>query len=238
MNAKAILALGVLALPASADFLPLHGFVVHLDPYVFGPVAAGPPQGEIIAPFAAGLPHVGADGLTAADGWHWQDEFDILGFAGPAGLWVNGVFQGIVQFGPGTDFIVDFHQRDTPGIPGNGPIPGLAPGNTCLTLGFAEQGPVCKQLVNLTPFFVGHGVAVEECRDGFPGGCDPPLPQIDDILIVEADDGPQNQLVLRFATDPNGDPAFFVEKVPEPGTGVLLATGIALLWLRRRIAPH
>jgi|GEM_PF-5177353 len=229
-----LLTLALFAPSGLADALPLHGYTVHLDPYVTpGAVALGPPFGEIVAPFAAGLPHVGGDGLAAMDGWHWQDEFDILGFAGPAALFHNGVPLGIVLFGPGTDFIIDFHQPDSAGaVPGLGLLPffGLAP--TCLGGGM-ELGPVCKQMLNLTPFFVGHGVAVEERKDGAPVAPPPVVPP----PVFEVFGGGANVTMIRFGST-GTTPAFFISDVPEPGTLGLVAVGLACALTLKRRALH
>lgn len=223
----------LLASPVWADILPLHGFVVHLNPYVTpGAVALGPPFGEIVAPVSAGVTHVGADALVAADGWHWQDEIDIFGFpAGPARVVVNGTFQGIVMFGPGTDFIVDFHQPDQAGaIPLLGLLPGpLGLGMTCVGGGF-EVGAVCKQFVNLTPFFVAHGVAVEECPDGNPFCAFPPPPPPGPPVFAIFN-GPGAVSSLTFVDGPDG-PEFRLDKIPpipEPETYAMLLAGLGLL---------
>jgi hypothetical protein len=219
---------------ALADTLPLHGYTVHLDPYFTpGAVALGPPFGELVAPFSVGVPHVGGDGLAAVDGWHWQDEFDILGFAGPAALFHNGVPLGIVLFGPGTDFIIDFHQPDSAGaVPGLAVLPffGLAP--TCLGGGM-EMGPVCKQMWNLTPFVVAHGVAVEERKDGDPIAPPPMIPP----PVFEVFGKGANATMIRFGST-GTTPAFFISDVPEPGVFGLVAAGLACALLARRRAVH
>lgn len=89
MFRKDLLLVSLLALPLSADILPTSPGVVHLDPFVPGPIALGlfglaacGRPGELVAPglgipwSVATCPTRGVDGFVGGL-WIWQSEIDL-----------------------------------------------------------------------------------------------------------------------------------------------------------------
>lgn len=161
----------LIALPVAADFVPTHGDVVHLDPFVagwsppIGPVPAPPAPGTVVSapvggPFTNDIvgslaidTKGGVDTLASLAGWHWEIELDFDPYGGvippvfiaPLG---GGPLVGpfLLAGGAGPDLYIDVHQPDHP----------------------AELGPFTKSLINLLPVPVGWGTSVSE--DRVPGG--------------------------------------------------------------------
>lgn len=225
--------LSLSVLPLRGDHLPLHTLPTHLDPFNSPcEVAANPGCGETLAPFTAGTPQVGADGLNSVFRWHWQTEIDVVDFTGFALVWVNFGLPGQAgpfpaTFGPGWDIIVDLHQEDQANsTPGMGPIPFLnVIGNTCLG-GGGEVGAVCKQFVNATQYQVAYGVAVQEGPDTAPI-----MLPVGGGVFGDADGGPRRTLTL---TSSDGQFFLWTTEIPEPSTLAMLGIGTLFLLLGKR----
>jgi len=183
-----------------------------------------------------GAPWVGADGLVSPAFWHWESEIDIgpAFSATPLGpAVVPTFFFGFgpfpVFYGPGPDIYIDVHQPD---LGGSVPFLGVC------GIGFAEVGPVCKQLLNLTPLFVAWGTSVTEDRagDGVAGKDVTFFLASGEMQTMSFPISNTSHNALRVSFD--GTNILFEEiNVPEPATIALLGLGL-LGYARRRRRHH
>lgn len=225
-----------------ADTLPAfpHSGPPYSGPYL-DPFSSA--QMETVLPYSIGAIWWGAtqDALfNVNQPWHWEAEFDINpGTSGTLALRIPGLPVIFGKLGPGPDLYIDLEQPDL----GNSfqmfiNHPVLGSGNFCLP-SLGEQGSVCKQMVNLTPFTIAWGTAVTEGPPEAPKKLRGRFYDPWDFEVTLSND---QFNILEFTWDDTtstmtllGDPV-----VPEPSYFVVFCGIAAALLVRRawrRTAP-
>lgn len=233
----------LLVAPVYADFVPTHGDVVHMDPFIPGwpvpPTFPPPPPGVVVPGDGAGAdpeynvlgPHT-TDVLTGTDdldsplgNWHWEIEIDLDPYGGlapgvpvtfdfsPLGGPILGPFGVPIVAGP--DIYIDVDQPDhNNGLdPFNEPPPP-----------FPEMGDFSKALVNETDDPVAWGTSVtEDLTPSGPPGVHTPWFDLEKDLGFG---------IWRLEPDVAG--GIRIIQLPEPATLSLLGLGALMASRRRR----
>lgn len=244
MLRKNLLLVSLLALPLSADILPTSPGVVHLDPFVPGPIALGlfglaacGTPGELVAPglgipwSAATCPTPGVDGFVGGL-WIWQSEIDLDPLGGLPPVVLVSLFGAApvpVATGPGSEIFISIFQFDA-NVLAPPPPGGFCPAPAGLEVG----GSVCKQLLNLTPGIVGWGTSVTEVP---AGGAELPHKEVTLKGLTELFQfTPPSTFHNLLSISGDAQIGYAIEElnVPEPATLALVGIGIGWMMRRRR----